>query len=252
MISVSFAFSHRGCHAEKKIRLMSLVLVSTWQPPCKQSSEPLSWAPEEAEEDVEVEYDTSMISRDPLSSSEASDQEDSPESPPDPPSSAPSCFGGISSSSSPSPHLLAGCCRVIDDSGLHQVEEEPVFSLPLFPTLQDSFGFLQKDLRNPLKEGPSDSAPLPQGAFPQGEPLHREDKTGLPPLGNSSFIETARPDLGLPNLLPPGKTGSPTSPSLLLRLNSSFRRRACTLPLPPCLWTCRVPSFWLSWLQRKS
>ena len=31
-------------------------------------------------------------------------------------------------------------CRARDDSGLHQEEEDPVFHLPLFPTLQESFG----------------------------------------------------------------------------------------------------------------
>ena len=37
MISVCFAFSHGGCHVGMKMRLVSLVLFSTWQPPCKQS-----------------------------------------------------------------------------------------------------------------------------------------------------------------------------------------------------------------------
>ena len=32
-----------------------------------------------------------------------------------------------------------------DDSKLHQEEEDLVFPLPLFPTLQESFGFLQED-----------------------------------------------------------------------------------------------------------
>ena len=100
-------------------------------------------------------------------------------------------------------------CRVRDDSGFHQGTEDPVFRLPLFPTLQESFGFLQEDLRNPPKQGSTDSAPLPQGSFPQVEPLDREDKTALPPLGNSSFMFTARPDSGLSNLLPPRKSDFP-------------------------------------------
>ena len=83
-----------------------------------------------------------------------------------------------------------------DDSGLHQKEEEedPIFRLPLFPTLQESFGFLQEDLRNPPKQGCSYSAPLPQGAFPQVKPLDMEDKAALFQLDSSSFLYTARPD----------------------------------------------------------
>ena len=100
-------------------------------------------------------------------------------------------------------------CQVRNDFIFHQEEEDPVFRLPLFPTLQESFGFLQEDLRNPPKQGSLDSAPLPQGSFPHAEPLDREDKAALPPLGNSSFLFTARPDSGLSNLLPPGKSGFP-------------------------------------------
>ena len=59
---------------------------------------------------------------------------------------------------------------------------------------QESFSFLQEDLRNPPKQGSSDSASLPQGSFPQAEPLDWEDKAALPPLGNSSFMYRARPD----------------------------------------------------------
>ena len=72
------------------------------------------------------------------------------------------------------------------------------------PTQQEPFGFLQGALRNPSKRGTTDSAPLPQGAFLQAETLDRKDKAALPPLGNSSFMFTARPDTGFSNLLPSG------------------------------------------------
>ena len=89
-------------------------------------------------------------------------------------------------------------CIIRDDSGFHQEEEDPVFSFPLCPTLQESFGFLQEDLRNPPKQGSSDSASLHQGSFPQVEPVDQEDKAALPLLGNSSFMYTAIPYLELP------------------------------------------------------
>ena len=85
----------------------------------------------------------------------------------------------------------------------------PVFRLPLFPASQESLHYFQEDLRNPLKQGSLDSAPLPQGSFPQAKPLDREDKAGLPPLGNSSFMFAARPTSVLSNLPPPGKWGFP-------------------------------------------
>ena len=50
-------------------------------------------------------------------------------------------------------------------------------------TLQESIGFLQEDLRNPPKQGATDSTPLPQDAFPQAESLDKEDKAALHPLG---------------------------------------------------------------------
>ena len=70
-----------------------------------------------------------------------------------------------------------------DDSRLHQEGEDPVFHLPLFPTLQESFGFLQEDQRNPPK----------QGVFPQAESLDKKDKAALPPLGTSSYLQDVTP-----------------------------------------------------------
>ena len=55
----------------------------------------------------------------------------------------------------PSPRKCT--CRVRDNTVFHQEEKDPVFRLPLFPTLQESFGFLQEDLRNPPKQGATDS-----------------------------------------------------------------------------------------------
>ena len=74
-------------------------------------------------------------------------------------------------------------CRVTDNSGLHQEEEDA-----LFPIVNKAFGFLREDLRNSPKQGATDYAPLSQGAFPQVKTLDRKNKAVLPPLGNSSFL----------------------------------------------------------------
>ena len=73
--------------------------------------------------------------------------------------------------------------RVRDDSSLHQEEEEPVFHLPLFPTLQESFGVLQEDLRNlPPKLGATDSGPHSPESFSSGWILGRGGQSGFAPI----------------------------------------------------------------------
>ena len=141
-------------------------------------------APEEGEEEEKemgIEDDASMVSRDPSSRSDASDPQDFPS---DPPSVTPAEHSPLSPALSscqdivsviklkfegdmlpPSPRKST--CIVREDSGFHQEEEDPVFQLPLFPTLQEYFGLLQEDLRNPPNQGSLDSAPslkvLPSG-----------------------------------------------------------------------------------------
>ena len=101
-------------------------------------------------------------------------------------------------------------------------------TVPPYPTLQESFGFLQVDLRNPPKQGSSDSAPLSQGSFPHAEPLDREDKAALPPLGNSSFMHTARPDSGLSTCCPQERQVFRSSHSPFLSLKHAQEKDPCT------------------------
>ena len=76
----------------------------------------------------------------------------------------------------------------------------------IFPSPHSAriFGFFQDDLRNPLKQGPSDSAPLPQGVFPSGKPWIGCIRY-LCPIGQQ--LSNDKTSLGLSNLLPLGKTG---------------------------------------------
>ena len=56
------------------------------------------------------------------------------------------------------------------EDGLHQEEEDPVFCLPLFPTLQKFFCFLQEDFRNspPQTKGNRPCSSSPDGGLRQG------------------------------------------------------------------------------------
>ena len=143
------------------------------QAPPEDSTDPWLTSPprsqdqeETREEEMSAEEDASMVSRTPPRSY-ISEPEDAGDFPSDFPSADPcsgNCPLSIALSSwqdivlaiklkfeedilPPSPRKRT--CRVRDDSGFHQEEEDPVFRLPLFPTLQEFFGFLQKDLRNP-------------------------------------------------------------------------------------------------------
>ena len=209
-----------------------------------------------------------MTSRPPPSQSDASDSEDSLGVPCDLPSATPVEDSPLSTPLSTwqdivsaiklrfegemlPPYPRKPTCRVMDDSGFHQEEEDPVFCLPLFPLLLESFGFLQEDLRNPPKQGSSDTAHLPQGSYPQTEPLDREDKASLPPLGNSSFMFTTRPDSGLSNLLPPGKPGFPPNNFSLSEAQHLAQEKDLRTAITSSPLTCGGRNSRLPWLTKK-
>ena len=51
------------------------------------------------------------------------------------------------------------------------------------PNFSGVFWLPPGGLEESHEQGATDFSPLPQGAFPQAEPLDREDKAALPPLG---------------------------------------------------------------------
>ena len=99
--------------------------------------------------------------------------------------------------------------------GFRQEEDDPVF---VFPSSY-STGRFQKS----SKARPSDSALLSQGAFSQAEPLNREFKTALPPIGQQLFCTRRDQTQDFPTCCLQERQFSLPSPSLLLSLNFLLR-----------------------------